>query len=88
MYEGRGKHAVNLMVFQKWVCGEDTISVFSCSVKIFCTFTTILDQNLGACETTVHSSHMQRALPFFILLSKKNVNCTFIHLPEIQDTST
>lgn len=35
---------------------------------------TILDQNLGACEAPVHSSHMQRALPFFILLNRENLH--------------
>lgn len=30
-------------------------------------YVTILDENLGACEAPMHSSHMQRDLPFFIL---------------------
>lgn len=42
-------------------------------------YVTVLDQNLGSCEATMHGSHMQRALPFFILLNSKNGNSIFTY---------
>lgn len=39
---------------------------------------TILNQNLGSCETTMHGSHMQRTLPLFILLNTENETNVFM----------